>query len=438
MLEIGSSQASPSLDTTLRGVEFLDRQRSGLDASTLERAAEQAKAFVARLAEKVVRTGARIVGCTSVFQQHVASLALLRAVKELDPNVVTMIGGGNCEAEMGLATLRQFEWVDFVVSGESDLLFAELCETIIEHGQAAASGLGLTGVLGPEQRQKKGLPVLAEPADAPRAVVDDLDQVPMPDFDDYFEELSRSPIKEAITPGLLMETSRGCWWGQIKHCTFCGFNGESMRFRAKSSTRVLEELATLSQRYGVERVQMVDNILSRDHLKSVIVDLAAAGAPYNLFYHTKANLSRDEIGVLSDAGVRFIQPGLEGMHRGALDLLAKGTSPVVNVQSLKWAREHGVRMMWNMLTGLPGEELEWYRETATWLPLISHLQPPAGGMARVRFDRFSPYHLQSQTHGLTLRPYPGHRSRLSFRTGDCAVRSRVLLFRSIARGQHPT
>ena len=48
------------------------------------------------------------------------SLALLRRVKELDPSVVTMLGGANCEAEMGWAAIRAFPWVDFVVpDGES-------------------------------------------------------------------------------------------------------------------------------------------------------------------------------------------------------------------------------------------------------------------------------------------------------------------------------
>ncbi len=36
------------------------------------------------------------------------------------------------------------------------------------------------------------------------------------------------------------ETSRGCWWGQKKHCTFCGLNPLGMNYRAKSPERAVE------------------------------------------------------------------------------------------------------------------------------------------------------------------------------------------------------
>lgn len=31
---------------------------------------------------------------------------------------------------------------------------------------------------------------------------------------------------------LLYEASLGCWWGEKHHCTFCGLNGTTMKFRA--------------------------------------------------------------------------------------------------------------------------------------------------------------------------------------------------------------
>jgi magnesium-protoporphyrin IX monomethyl ester (oxidative) cyclase len=40
---------------------------------------------------------------------------------------------------------------------------------------------------------------------------------------------------------------------------------------------------------------------------------------------------------------------------------------------------------------------------ADWLPAIFHLQPPTG-VARVRYDRFSPYQMRPQDFDLTLKP----------------------------------
>src|SRR5262249_41642561 len=72
-----------------------------------------------------------IVGCTSTFQQHVPSLALLRRLRERAPQIVTLMGGANCETLMGRTTHAAFPWVDYVVSGEADGLVAPLCRTIL-------------------------------------------------------------------------------------------------------------------------------------------------------------------------------------------------------------------------------------------------------------------------------------------------------------------
>ena len=43
-----------------------------------------------------------------------------------------------------------------------------------------------------------------------------------------------------MSPTLLIETSRGCWWGERNHCTFCGLNGSSMSFDEMAPGRALE------------------------------------------------------------------------------------------------------------------------------------------------------------------------------------------------------
>ena len=41
---------------------------------------------------------------------------------------------------------------------------------------------------------------------------------------------------------VVIEFSRGCWWGQIHPCTFCGLNGKINIYREKSPQRLLEEI----------------------------------------------------------------------------------------------------------------------------------------------------------------------------------------------------
>ncbi|WP_444980444.1 RiPP maturation radical SAM C-methyltransferase [Microseira wollei] len=218
--------------------------------------------------------------------------------------------------------------------------------------------------------------------------------------------LVESPSKRGegqIHPGLPVQTSRGCWWGQVHHCTFCGLNGASMAYRSKSPERVVEEFDHLAKRYNVTNFIVVDNILDLKYIKTVLPELAKADQSYQLFFETKVNLQREQMATLAAAGIRHIQPGIESMHDEVLKLMDKGTTAIMNVQFLKWARELGIFVGWNFLWGLPKEQDEWYAEMAQWLPLITHLQPP--GFGRIQYHRFSPYFQRPQEFGLDLEPY---------------------------------
>jgi magnesium-protoporphyrin IX monomethyl ester (oxidative) cyclase len=366
---------------------------------------EAAVRFVDDTAQALLSRRPRVVGCSSTFEQHCASLALLRRIKALDPSVVTLLGGANCEAEMGWTTLREFPWLDFVVSGEADALFRPLCRLLLERGAAVPAEALPHGVLG--RAHVTAAAYGRAGASVPRAVVERLDDTPVPDYAEYFATLARSPLRPWITPALVVETSRGCWWGQKSQCTFCGLNGTGMAYRAKSPGRALAELGELAARHGVRRFQVVDNILDMQHLRTLLPALAREGAPYDLFYEIKANLRREQVAALASAGVVKVQPGIEGLHDGLLRLMAKGNTAAINLQLLKYAREYGVSCVWLLLAGFPGEDDRWHQEVAAWLPLIHHLQPPSA-LVRVRYDRFSVYHQRPEAYGLRLMPHPAY------------------------------
>jgi ribosomal peptide maturation radical SAM protein 1 len=364
--------------------------------------------FVDAAARRVLATGARIVGCTSVFEQHVASLALLRRIRELDPTVITMIGGANCETAMGLATHRNFPWVDYVVSGEADGLIAELCKLVLEHGRDVPITELPRGVLGPRHRSALPLAGASRPAAPARALFRDLDRLPVPDFHDYFRELANTSLFGAIRPGMPFETSRGCWWGARHQCTFCGLNGSSMAFHSKSPELVLRDLSELEARHGASSFEAVDNIMDTGYFTSLLPALAEAQPRRQIFYEVKANLSRRQVESMARAGVVWVQPGIESLHTEVLRLMDKGVTGWQNVQLMKWAQQYGVRLSWSILWGFPGESDAWYAEMAEWMPLLEHLQPPSS-LVRLRYDRFSVYHRDAKSLGLELRPVPSLR-----------------------------
>ena len=355
----------------------------------------EAARFVGELALRALETGATIFGCTSLYWQHAASLALLREIRRLDPEALTMLGGANCEGVMGRATHRHFPWVDFVVSGEADDFFVPWCQELLRSGRDLEALPH--GVLGPRHR------LLGYPGGVPRASCRDLDANPTPQYRDYFEALRTSELAQVIRPGLPLETARGCWWGQSHQCLFCGISPEGLRYHSKSPARVLQEMADLEERHHLADFEVADNILDMAYFRTVLPELAARPSARRIFWEVKANLKRPQVALLARAGVTWVQPGLEALHSRVLDLVGKGVHAGQNVLLLKWCREHGLAVSWNLLWGFPGEEDSWYAETAALVPLLVHLPPPRG-MIRLRLDRFSPYQSRPREFGLRLKP----------------------------------
>lgn len=335
-------------------------------------------AFLDAIVEELA--GARLVGFSSTFQQNTASFALARRLKQRYPDILTVFGGANFDGEMGPELVRLVDCVDFAVIGEGDTAFPRLLEALA----AGADPSEIPGVA-----RRIGDRVVATPPAAPHTR---LDELPVPDYGEYFDRAARLglPTDHIAIP---FESARGCWWGAKHHCTFCGLNGTTMRFRAKSPERVLGELDEQARRYRTFRFEAVDNILEPSYLKELFPAITETGRDYQIFYEVKANLTRAQLKVLANAGVTQLQPGLESLSSNVLRLMNKGVRAAQNVNLLRWARYYGISIGWNILWGFPGETPEDYAAQAAVIPALYHLQPPASA-DRVWLERFSPLFTQ--------------------------------------------
>jgi ribosomal peptide maturation radical SAM protein 1 len=346
----------------------------------------------------------RVVGFTSTFQQNCASFAMARRLKRRYPDIVTVFGGANFDGEMGLAQLQRMDCVDFVVVGEGDLALPELLAALaLGEDPARVPGVARRAGATPD-----GTAVTSTP---PRPPLGRLDDLPAPDYDEFFEraeDLGLHPRVGHRTVRIPFESARGCWWGAKHHCTFCGLNGTSMQFRAKSPRRVASELATLARRYRSFRFEAVDNILDVGYLTGLLPELIAAGTTYDIFYEVKANLSRDQLKLLAQAGVTHLQPGLESLSSRVLRLMRKGVRAAQNVNVLRWGMYYGITISWNIIWGFPGETKDDYVEQAAVIPHLVHLRPPAGA-GRIWLERFSPLFTDDSSGVRTRTPERSYR-----------------------------
>jgi hypothetical protein len=375
---------------------------------------------------------ADIVGLTSMFMQNVASFAMARKLKERNPHLVTVIGGANCESPMGQEIVLNVEQIDYAFSGPGLKSFPafvrarvagdlEKCDQI--NGVLSRRNCGLLPAIAPVNPH---LPVAAKSfvqlghvavatiakvlaAESVAATIDtfgeelDIDTEVKLDYELFLDTLERNFPNKQVEPILLFETSRGCWWGEKAHCTFCGLNGGSMNYRAMSpgpALKLFNSLFQYSDRCSV--YNCVDNILAKNYLTDVFPYL---NPPSNIhmFYEVKADLSETDMEVLSKARVKSVQPGVESLATSTLKLMKKGTSSFQNVSLLKNCLIYDIWPEWNLLVGFPGEGDEVYEKYLQDLPLLRHLPPPSGVLP-VRYDRYSPYYVKAKEYQLELQP----------------------------------
>ncbi len=383
----------------------------------LLRARERVDGFLDDSLDILLRQGASIVGFTSTFQQHVASLALARRLKQASPSTFVILGGSNCEDVMGAETVRSFPFVDAAFSGEADLVFPALVRRVM-NGESVA---GLPGVRSREHIEQE----FAAGAFSNGPVVREMDRLPVPKYDDYFEQFKASRYDRDWQPSVFVETSRGCWWGERAHCTFCGLNGSTITFRSKSPARALAEVTELARRHPGCDVEAVDNVLDPKYLDEVVPALAARRRKVSLFYETRSDLKKDQLRRLRSAGIS-IQVGIESFSTPVLKLMRKGVTGLQNIQYLKWCKELGIQATWNFLWGFPGEPPEEYERLAGLIPLLTHLPPPATN-DQIRLDRFSPNFIDAERLGFTdVKPIPSY--KYVYHLPDAAVANLACYF----------
>ncbi|MGW1917667.1 RiPP maturation radical SAM C-methyltransferase [Streptomyces sp. NPDC002076] len=340
---------------------------------------------------------ADVVGFTSMFAQNGANIAMAQLIKERNPDVVTIMGGANCEVPMGAVLAERVPALDYVFSGPSlDTLVAFMKYRVADR---LAEADEIPGIL--SQRNCRD-PRFRKSIGADH----DIDDLLLPDYDSFFAALTEHPRLTETNPAgptLFFETSRGCWWGERSHCTFCGLNGQSMNYRSMDPEKAVEQFNWL---FGFasqcSSLYCTDNVLPRSYPREVLSRLSTP-PDVSIYYEVKLPLSRSDMATMATAGVNIVQPGIEALATSTLKLMGKGTTVFQNLQFLKNCVEYGIEPDWNLLIGFPGEPASVYEKYRQDLPLLSHLPPPHG-VYTVRFDRFSPYFNRREEYGLDLYP----------------------------------
>jgi ribosomal peptide maturation radical SAM protein 1 len=345
--------------------------------------------------QRVLAHDPDILGFSVGAQQAGPALTLAYLLRQARPELSMWLGGQSCMGSIGYAFLKSFPWVDAVFTG-----YAE--QSLLSALTRQAKGQSLMGIPGLLSREALKAGAICVPGDDVPELAD-LDEIPYPDFGDYFDTLRALPDNLEIQPILVMESSRGCWWGARHPCRFCGLNIHAQGFHSKAPERVLAEINELTRRYGITDIEMVDNVIDPRYFKTLLPQLAQTRRAGRIFYEIRSNLSRSQVALLKQAGVTEVQAGVEALEDELLKLLNKGITAFQNLQVLKWLEEEDILAHYNHLLAIPGETQDGYQRLLATMSLVHHLRPP--NPIYIRLDRYSVYFEQPEIYGIkNIRP----------------------------------
>ncbi|MFN8463904.1 MAG: RiPP maturation radical SAM C-methyltransferase [Caldilineaceae bacterium] len=367
----------------------------GVVAKLLHLRQEVIPTWLQGCADTIAQSPATLVGFTCMFDQTIASVALAKLVKQRAPGKLIALGGYAVRSPTADAVMRSFQWIDAVCDGEGDAVIERL---------ALASGgqIPLADVPGIVTGSFSGAP-----RHHPSAPAADLNALPPPNFDDFFQDvrtLSAAHAVDVAVEYLPLENSRGCWWGAKHHCVFCGIRQEDLAFRSCDADKVLDAMQSLSERYGITSFRFSDYILPSQYYKTLLPELARRGRPYRIISEMKANIDAQRFALLARAGFQEVQPGIESFHSSVLQRMDKGVSAIQNVHTLLLGKRHGVYIHYNLLYGFPGDTAAEYEAQIQGLARLGHLDPPATRVL-VQVTRYAPLQTDPQRFGIPTAHY---------------------------------
>ncbi|MCY1003560.1 RiPP maturation radical SAM C-methyltransferase [Myxococcus sp. MISCRS1] len=297
-----------------------------------------------------------VVGLTTCFGQLFANLSLCQRIKQRSPATKTLLGGSTISNQVGPSLLKEFDFLDYIIQGEGEQPLLALVRQLRE-GQTE-----MRGIKGVISRATAG--ELA--GGAQLWEVPNINALPLPDYDEYARKAEEGNLLWFLT----IEGSRGCWWDRAKRtgnpkatCFFCNLNVQWNGYREKSAERVVTDILALNGRYQTNVLFFLDNIIRAKGIEEFADRVIDTGKDFVIFYEMRASVRPYELLRLWEAGVRYVQFGIEGLSNSYLKRIGKGTSVIANLQAMKVCHELGILNSANLLTDFPGARQEEVEET---------------------------------------------------------------------------
>ena len=289
----------------------------------------------------------QFVGATAVTMNFKHAAGVIRDVKTLTPDILTVMGGPHvtfCARE----TLEACPEIDFIVLGEGE-------ETLVELVKAHQNNGPLGNIKGLAY-QDQGRIVLTEP----KAPIQNIDSLPEPAR--HLLPLGRY---RALGLPISMTTSRGCPFP----CIFCvGRKMVGARVRYRNPQKVVNELAYLST-LGFHQINIADDLFtaSKKHCLAVCDEIIQRQLMIQWTSFARVDtVSRPVLEQMKQAGCTAVSFGVETGSPEILTTIKKGITLDQVFQAVTMCNDVGVTPQASFILGLPGETSQTLQQTVAF------------------------------------------------------------------------
>ncbi len=344
------------------GVGFLATLllEAGIEVEILDAHVEQM--FDEEVAEALEGKDFDAVGISAFSTQYSHVKTISAAVKKKFPAVPIIVGGPLGTYSWDLV-LKKLLTVDVAVRGEGELTIVDLLENFGD----------LKSVPGIAWRNESG-EVIENPE---RELIKNLDTLPLPAYhlfnmDKYLsQKLLANPRSHGWKNSRIIGfmTARGCPF----KCTFCSRNFPG--FRKMSTARIIRDIELVRQKYGVDAVAFIDELLVIS--KKRMNELCNALEPLGIKWTAQGRvdtLDKETMRLMKRTGCLAVGFGIESGSQQMLDNIKKGIRVPDIERAVNDAVDVGLEVKIQLMIGNQGETRETVMETVALFKRIHH--PP--------------------------------------------------------------
>ncbi len=295
-----------------------------------------------------------VLGTGGLSFQYSTLIDIVRAAKEIKPDIITIVGGGIISAEPDVA-MKALAYADYGVIGEGEYTICDLADALENHEDVSL----IPGII---YKTKDRLVQTQK-----RKEIADLDALPWPDYDgfnlDNYLELPSVSINNMITKRMAyMAASRSCPYA----CSFC-FHSTGKKYRQRSMANVFAEMEYVKNKYAIGFVYMVDELFARDktRLFAFASKMTELAIPWTASFRVD-DITEELINGLKGSTCAGMMFGLESADNRILKSMRKHIKIEQIDKALKLAFDAGIPTAGNFIFGDIEETLETAQNTLNW------------------------------------------------------------------------